>query len=208
MADSLLDLESVPYFSWTPNWTSLPNAALDLARLLTEYPGTVQILDRITDDVPLSFTGTFLLDTRATEYAILDFFIARRGRLERFWVQHPVKCFTLKATAGSGSTAMRCSPNRAPDVFSGVERIYIHMKSGDVLTRQVSSATYDTINDEVDLVLASPLDRAITTTNHDGFGRLLLARFDNDALVQKIESDGVGEVDLGFQELVREYAEL
>lgn len=205
MADSLLDLDSEPVFSWKPTWSSTPSTSVALSRLLTEFPGTVQELDQIVDHAPIQFEAGFIVDSKTDETAFVAFFNARRGRNQRFWIRHPKIHFTLHATATSGSTQIVCEANDAHRQYQGYERIYIRMLTGDTLTRQVTTATYDSGAGTVALTLASPLDRNVTTTNQDRIGRLLLVRFDDDSLVQHYRARDVWETDLSFTELVNEY---
>jgi hypothetical protein len=208
MADSLLDLEAQPLFTLEPNWASSLNTSFAMSRLLTEYPGSAQNLESLTDDAPYMFDAGFLLTTKAEEYTLLAFFNARRGMNQRFWMRHPQTAFTLKTAALAGSTSLVCSSNASWQIYRGWERLYIRMSNGDTLTRQIAALTHDTVADTAVLTLTSPLDRDLTLTNHDLIGRLLLVRLADDTLSHKIASDTVSKVDLSFIELVQEYAEL
>jgi len=208
MADSLLNLGAQPLFTLAPNWATSLNTSFAISRLLTEYPGTAQALDSLTDDAPYMFDAGFLLATKAEEYTLLAFFNARRGMNQRFWMRHPQAAFTLKTAALAGSSSLTCESNASWQPFRGWERLYIRMSTGDTLTRQIATLTHDTVADTAVLTLSSPLDRGVTLTNHDLIGRLPLVRLADDTLSHKIASDKVSEVDLSFIELVKEYAEL
>jgi len=206
MADSLLDLGTTPVFPLEPNWVSNPTTNISVARRVIGYPGTIQALFQITDDVPVTFTEKFTIYNKTDENTILNFFHARKGRNQRFWVKHPRKHFTLKETASSGAVTMVCEPNNADKQWQGYERIYIVMGTGDILTRKVNSVTYDAVNEEINLTLNNSLDRDVTTSNQILIGRLLLCRFDSDEMNIRWHSTVTSDFSLKFYELVKEYS--
>ena len=207
MADSLLDLGSTPVFPLEPNWATEPSTNLTMTRRLLGYRGTIQSLFSLTPDVPVVFQAKFTVYDKTDENTIMDFFHARKGRNQRFWIKHPRQHFTLKETAGNGTLSMVCNPNDSHNQWQGYERIYIRMTDGDLLTRKVTAANYNEAQDEVTLTLNSALDRDITTTNQNLIGRMLLCRFDSDDFRVTWLTTITMEFSLKFYELVGEYSE-
>jgi len=210
MADSLPagDLGSFPVFPLSPNWKEEPSSKIALSRDLISFPGTAHHIASITDDGPISFEAAFTTFTPAELSTALTFFVARRGRVNRFWVKHPYRSFKLKVDAGSGDGIIHCYPNDFETQYQGYERIYIVMSDGDTLAREITAAAYDAGNDRLSLSLNTVLDRDVTTTNHVIIGRYLLARFDADALELELVTDFVTNFSLSFYELVKEYDEI
>ncbi len=207
MADSLLDLGSTPVFPLEPNWVSDPKTNVALPRTLLGYRGTRHSLYTVSDDAPVSFDAQFTIYDKTDENTIMDFFHARKGRNQRFWVKHPRQHFTLKNTASNGALTMVCNSNDSHNQWQGYERIYIRMTDEDVLTRKVTSVSYNDVSDQVSLTLNSGLDRDVTTANQNLIGRMLLCRFDSDELNVKWISTITTEFSLSFYELTGEYTD-
>jgi len=207
MADSLLDLGTTSMFPLEPNWVSNPKTNIGMARRVLGYRGTAETLFAVSDDVPVTFEAKFTIFNKTDENTILDFFLARKGRNQRFWIKHPRRHFTLKDNASNGAATLVCNTNDADRQWQGYERIYILMNDGDVLTRKVNSVTYSEANDEVTLTLNNVIDRDITTTNHAIIGRLLLCRFDSDEFAVRWYTTVTSDFNLRFYELVGEYSD-
>jgi len=209
MADSLEDLGtggSALLFPLEPNWASNPTTDLAMLRRVLSQRGTSHQLKSLTDDVPLKFKAGFTLLNKEQECTLLEFFCARLGRCQRFWIKHPRRHFELKSTATNGSATLVCNSNGFELQYQGYERIYILMNNGDVLTRKVTGATDD--GSELTLNINTVLDREVTTDNHYRIGRLLWARFDNDELAERCVTNTICETSLDFVELVQEYSEI
>lgn len=207
MADSLDGLGSGELFTLIPNWVNKPNTNIIVSRYFQAYPGSSFAMQELTSDVPQEVQLGFLLE-KEEEFNLLDFFNERKGRLQRFWVRDPKQSFVLKETATLGSSVLKCYPNSAEDVMRGDERIWIEMVDGDLLTREVTSIDYYTPDDEVHISLNTVVDRDITPTNHLVIAKLLLARFAYDTIEVRLESNVVGQTDLKFRELVKEYTDV
>jgi hypothetical protein len=206
MADSLLGLGSALMFPRNFNWLSPPSGNLEFARSVLMQPGTVHEMVTISADAPITVSGEYMTWTKADEYALLAFFHARRGRVQRFWVKYPGRAFTLQSAATTGATVLNCEVNRAYMQYQGYERIYVVMSTGDILTRQVTAVVHNEALGRIELALGNPIDRDITLTNHLMIGRLLLVRFDADDMSVRLVSDRVTEFRFSFKELVQEYA--
>jgi hypothetical protein len=210
VADSLLDINypTVPLLATTPNWATRPSSKMAMTRRLVGHFGTSHQLISLTDDCPLTFEAGYTFVDKSEDNTIITFFIARRGRVQRFWVFHPHRLFRLKVAASNASDFMGCYPNDFHLQYQGYERIYIRMNDGDILTRAVTAASYNEGEDRLDLTLDSNLDRDIGLTEYDVLGRCLLVRFDTDTLRLRALTDSIGEAKLSFAELVQEYSEI
>lgn len=210
MADDWQDIGSgIEIFPIDPNWISSPETNVLVARDIRRYPGTATEVDVLQEKTPFQVTCQFLLDTDADNYDFIDFFATHYARVHRFWFKHPKRSFTLKKNSNAGGGSIYAYPNFANLVFQGYERIYIRFKSsGDYMSRKVVSALYNDLNDEVELVLDTVLDRQVTVGDVAEFGRLLLGRYDIDTLTIKYQSNGVGVGQIKFYELVEEYSEI
>lgn len=205
MADDLQEIGSEPIYPHYPNWATLPNTMIQLARKIVEFRGTAQTLRSFTDYVPISFDAGFTLYSKEEEYNFLDFFDQRRGKNERFWIQHPKIAFELEQDANAGASAMVCVPNTAESSYLGYERFYIVMKTGDIITRHIQNITYNEITDKMQLDFATGLDRDVLLDNHWRIGRFILCRHDEDSLRLDHKTDLVTEASMRFYEVVREY---
>jgi hypothetical protein len=164
-------------------------------------------LNSITDAVPYEFSLKFLVDNKTSEYDLIEFFHTAKGKAYRFWLEYPSSQFNLKVDQPSGASSISCEPNGFEKVGEGYERIFIALKSGDTIVRNVTSSAYDSGTEILSLVLDTPLDREVATTDYWLIGRYLLCRFDSDNFKQKMRSVDVSEFELGFVELPLEYDE-
>jgi hypothetical protein len=207
VADDLQEIGSgVPVFPLYPNWAKEPNTTIGIVRKIVEFRGTAQTLISFLEEVPITFDAGFTMTTKEDEYNFIDFFNARRGKNQKFWVQHPKIAFELKASAGTGATSLNCYWNAAESNYVGFERIYILMKTGDLITRHIQNVTYNEITDVMQIDFATGLDRDLNLDNYWRIGRFLLCRYDEDALNMKHKTDLVSEASVRFYELIREYS--
>lgn len=210
MADDYQDIGSgIEVFPITPNWTAGPTVAMTISRDLRKHPGTQTEINQVTDFVPFRADAQFMCENHERLYELIDFFVGRKARVERFWLRVPMTGFTLKEDAISGAASLVCEPNVANLAFLGHERIYLRYKaSEDTMSRKVNSVTYDDIDDDVTLVLNTVLDRDTNVADVVEFGRLILCRFDIDTLTLKFPADGFGTMRLQFYEVIQEYSEI
>jgi hypothetical protein len=203
MSDSLTSLGSFARLTIQPNWAEpVPQEQL-LSRLLMGFPGTVSQLEAQAPEVPAALDVSFTCVTKQEEFDLLTFWTSKKGRLNRFWMESPQAAFTLKSNAAIGATYLVCERNRFELVRQGYERLYIAMTTGDLIVRKITNcsdaSTYTAV------YLDTPLDRAVTLTNHLRIGRMLLVRFDSDKLRMKARSSQVSQAQLRVVELVNEY---
>lgn len=202
MADSLEDLGGYDIFTIDPNWATRPKVDFELAKHIINFPGTVSQLSGISDDVPEAWTVGFT-PNKSDEYDFIDFFVGKYGRNGRFWFKLPHTEFTLITTALSGSTELRVDRNWAERQYQGYERIWIDMHNDEILTREITGVTDETTY--LALALATSLDREVNLTNHYKICRLLLCRFDEDALIMDFGQDHYPHITINVRELVKEY---
>lgn len=208
MADDYDDVGTFEIFPFTPNWGKRISRDLILGRFIQKYLGTSSALVSYTDNVPEVVKIGITIYTKEDEYNFIDFYVNHKGKLNKFWLRSPVREFTLKEPAVSGSGAILVHRNGAVSQYQGYERIWILMNDGDILGRKVANVTDDAINDRYSLTLGTPLDRDLTVSNHVLIARLLLGRFNEDSLINDYETDRVSEEVMLFQELVKEYGEI
>jgi len=208
VADSLLDVGTESQFPFDIDWSALPSHQFNITRYLFENPGTSSYIEEKNPETPISFEIKVYIEDKDMEYDFLDFIHTHIGRAKRFWVKYPMPFFQLTESLSSGSTGVKCEPNNFELFFVGHERIFIEMNNGDIITRHVTSATYDSTNDEVNLVLATAVDRDIAIGDVFMLGRYLLVRFDSDDFDLNLETNTKSEVSLKFMELIRDYDDL
>jgi len=206
MADSITAMGSAPkYFPLQPNWATPPKAGFGLARDYVSFPGTAQLLDSTTDLAPKEFTLRFLVDNKADEYELLDFLHQVKGKSYRFWIEHPDAAFILKETANNGATVLKCKKNSFEKICQDNERIFVAMKTGDIIVRKITDATWNSTTEELSLTLDTSIDRDITVDNHWLIGRFLLCRLSDDNTEMEIVTSLVSRFSLKFTELPTEY---
>jgi hypothetical protein len=208
MADSLLDIGAEPVFPLEPNWISTPKQSFNITRYLNQYPGTISEISEMNPEVPISLEAEFDLKSKEDEFTFITFIHTHLGRCVRFWFRWPKTLFTVKDPMSNGSVGMVVHKDNSSLSLQGYERIYILLTNGDVVTRHITNAVLDDANNEVELTMATALDRDIALADIDRVGRFLLVRFDEDLFRLKIINDHKSTVNLRFQELVKEYAEL
>jgi len=203
--DSLLDIGGETEFPFLMDWSTNPINKFQITRNLFEYRGTASKIEQQNPETPINVEADFYFENKEAEYTFLDFIHGRIGKTKRFWLRHPKQMFRLTEGVSNGSVVMRCEPNNFDLFHVGHERIYIEMNTGDTLTRHVENATYDSVNEELNLEIASAIDRSIDLTNYYIIGRYYLMRFDVDAFRLKIISNTKSQISLRFVEVIRDY---
>lgn len=209
MADSLDGLGGLDIFPFVPNWTQAPDSQYAITRYYYAYPGTANIIEELSSDVPNDVELTFLLEDKEDEYDFIDFFHTHKGRRDKFWVKDPRSLFVVKDDVGLGSSTIKCYNNYAHNVMRGDERIYIDMRTGDLVTRELTSVDYLSVDDSIVLSLDTVLDRDVDKDNTNIYiiSKLLLCRFGADTIEVRAESNTVSTAGMRFHELVKEYTD-
>jgi hypothetical protein len=192
-------------FLTKPDWSEAPSGDFDYMREMLEYPGTVTEITSINNKVPRKLKYKFANLSKVDEYSITDFFINHRGRHLNFWVPVWKNQFTLYTNIVNGDSIISVLPCGFYRIDQGYELIFFQLKNGDYISRLVTAVinmgTYE------DIILDKPMTRDITQDEILFFGRLLLARFDNDELVFNFMNNAASECTLTFLELTNEYEE-
>lgn len=209
MADSLLDVgvgEAVLTFQ--PNWVSPLDQSFVITRYLLSYKGTSSDISEQNASVPIVLTAQWDFDSKEDQFNFKTFIHDRIGRTERFWFKYPRSLFRVKDALSNGSSQINCYRDNSELFIQGHERIYIELTSGDLIVRKIDSASLDTVNDQVELTLATALDRDITLSEIAMVGRYLLVRFDDDIFRFSLQSDDHLTITQRVNELIYDYSQL
>ena len=211
MADSWEDLGSVTdVFTIKNDWDTNPSQGFEPYRTVIQYPGSGIKLRNITDDVAISFVLHFCTKDKSEENALLAFFYARRGRASAFWLPVPKQVWELSADVNLTFPKLLVLVNSDPQWLRGYERMFMLLKNGDYISREVVSITTvnaPPLNPNI-MTVVTDMDRVVKPADVEMFGKLLLVRFDQDELELKHDSTALAECDLSFKELPKEYADL
>jgi hypothetical protein len=208
MADSLLDIGGEDIFAFTPDWSTPPGQAFNITRYLQQYPGTTAKITEMNTEVPLIIESDFYFNTKEDEFNFLTFIHDRIGRAKRFWYKYPKTLFRLKDDLSNGSNTIVVHKDYSSLSLQGYERIYFEFDDGDLVTRHITGSDLDDPNEEVELTLATALDRDSAKENVVAIGRILLVRFNEDVFNFKVITDQKSSISLSFYELVKEYSDL
>lgn len=187
------------FFPLMPNWANKPSLKYVLARDYVQFPGSAQLLGSTTERTPYEFTLNFQVSDKQSEYELLDFIHTVKGKAKRFWIEHPVHLFDLAATLPSGASSITVSGNEFNKIGQNDERIFIALKTGDLIVRAITNNVLDGSN--VVLTLNEVVQTEVTTDDYWLIGRYLLCRMSNDNFRQKMESQNVTTYTIGFTEL-------
>jgi len=201
MSDSLLDLTAgglLPstVFTIKPCWSTRPSVELPQSgREMMQYDRATMRYRKLTTNIGWKVTMGFSTISKAELFNILKFFETQKAMCSRFWLPVRWNYFTLYESIVSGSKDFKINEASFVDIVRGIERVFILLKNGDLITRQIVTA----------YTVFSAWDRNIAQTDIDIMGKLILCRFDQDEIeVQHITTD-LSEIELTFQELGQEY---
>jgi len=208
MTNNLIDLESVEYFTLSPNWSSNPQTSLAALRRLISFPGTSDVVQSIGLSPILSFSQKYLLKTKAEINEFYEFMQRVKGRWGRFWIRHPYSFFTLKTSTGIGAVTIYVERNQFDWIFQGYERIYIQQSDGSIITRLLTDVVENVLLDRLELTFGTQLDRPILKTDKIILGRLLLVRLDSDEIQLSMISQTLAEVGIKVVEVIKDYEDI
>jgi len=190
-------------FLFKPNWINTLPLNFNLNREILQFSGTKSEIINVHNYTGYNITYCFTNLNKETEFDIVNFFCSRKGKLERFWIPLWKNIFTLYSDILINSNSINVYGSNFYLVDKGFERIFIHLKNGDYITRKIiasiSHGIYET------LFLASGIDRIITNDDINCFGRFLLVRFDQDDLNIEFVNNTCSTCELKFIELPFEY---
>lgn len=203
MADNLLGISPInDIFRVKPTWSKITDN-FDYTVEIFKLVGTVQEIHKWSDYVSHKLKMDFVSLDKIEEKTLYDFYIGKKGKLNKFWTLSFKSDFIL--TADSAANVLIVENNDFDKVFKGYERIFILMKDGDLITRKILSVTDGPTENELQITVETNFDRIITSTNYRYIGFLFLCRFDTDELNLKYINNSVTDVQLSFMELVNEY---
>lgn len=200
MADDLKDLGSnTSLFEFEPNWISEIKSTFDIARFYLRFPGGVPYMTATTDFTPVTWAATYDFQSQEEQCDFLYYLGSRSGNAQRFWNIYPRSIFNLKLNWSS--TEITCIPNDFQYLYQGHERIFVLLKGGDLLTRQVISAEYQEIGDNLVLTVNDTPPSEVEINDVAMFGMLYLVRFDQIRFKLNHHNDALSKVELSFLEL-------
>jgi hypothetical protein len=205
MSDSLLNIgtPALDIFDIRPDWTTQPSMAESQGREIIQVGRGYAGYRNLTLDINYSVSDSFFNLTKQDEYDLLSFFCDKQGMLKRFWFPMDNQSFVLSSSISSGDTHFHVNDDGFADIYQGYERLYMVLKDGSRISRLISSKTSATIFN-----VSSAFDRNIALSEILFFGRLLLARFDQDELLLQHETDDKSSCSIKFKELAKEYGDI
>lgn len=205
MADDIQDLGTTELWRITLNWKQLPKHDYDVTgRQLIGYSGTAKTLANWSDERPQILEFGVTVPDKARNKELLDHFLAVKGRHKRFWLLTPHNVFTLNGLHSAGVVSLSVLRNEFD--FRGLDRFYILLNNGDLITRKMDSFAVDEENDTADIGFAIPTDRVLDPAAIALFGLVLLVRLDSDELNLAHDTDLVADATVRVVELVKEYS--
>lgn len=207
MADSLTGLlpGKTTIFRTPPDASKQYRSSLKNSRITLGTRGNgVERLESFNDNLAFEIEYSYQPMNKEEENAVRQFFFDRKGQFESFWAPSWVNEFTLGDPATDGDSFLTCVDNRFK--FRGFDRVFLLLYSGDLITRQVTSAS-SPVGGVFNIFLDTPIDRDLQPSEIKNFGRLFLCRFASDTLSKKYRSYIVSEVSFRLIELIEEYNE-
>lgn len=202
MADDIQDLGTEERLTIRPNWASPNQIELITSRDIVSFPSTIVDIFLFSELHKNKIKFKYLCENKEVEYALIDFYNNRKGRLERFWIQGYKEEFILSQDISNTDTIVNVHDNGFDLIYKGHERLYIELKNGDLITRKITNATK--VGTELQLTVAA-ITQDIAISEIGVFGRIYLVRFDKDVLETTFSNSVVAEVEVEFVEVVREY---
>ena len=207
MADDIQDI-GTNTLMWReqPNWVDDVENEMLFSRDIPEYPSSSMDLLVHTAKVPRKIKYSYDNLSKQKELELLNFFTARKGRHGGFWLVGYNKEMQVSQDIPSGTKDIVYENNSFLDGRLGHERIFILLKNGDLITRQIDSAVYfDPEETQIYSTVVTAWDRSIVVPDIFLVGRLWYVRFDTDELKTDYEKIDISSVTLNFYELVEEY---
>jgi len=206
LADDLTGLGTISIiYRIRPDWSNQIEQNYALSNQLLSFPGSVQDILSFVDQVPRRQSFDYVNVTPAETKEILDFYAARKGRVEKFWLPGYRAEFTLSQNVPMNSTVLYVEDNSFDLAYQGYERVYILLQNGDMITRKIIAVIPGPGAGKLTLQLDTITDRAITIADIQEFGRLYLVRFDKDQLEFAHKSSQISSTKIEFAELTKEY---
>jgi len=202
MADDIQDLGTEERLTIRPNWASPNQIELTTSRDIVSFPSTVVDIFLFSELYKNKIKFKYLCEDKEVEYALIDFYNSRKGRLERFWIQGYKEEFILSQAISNTDTIINIHDNGFDLIYKGHERLYIELKNGDLITRKITNVAK--VGTELQLTVTA-ITQDIAMSEVGVFGRIYLVRLDKDVLETVFNNSTIAEVELDFVEVVREY---
>jgi hypothetical protein len=157
-----------------------------------------------TGDNVLGLKGSWLRNSRANIWTLLNFFNSKQGRFQKFWIPTWSKDIVPTAAILSADTVINVENIEYNTVYLPNEVIgryvYIQFPDGTYVCRKISTATPTTIT------LDSAIGKAVSADNLSKLliSFLILCRFDIDELEIEYIRENYGKAEMGFSGLVGE----
>jgi len=209
MAIDHTGLNGIPLFPYESNWATNPSIKLTPRKQIVGFPGTSQDLTSLSQSIRMDLQIELLFNTKIIEKTFFDFFDARKGRLERFWIKKPLVNYSLYATCLTTAPTIDINSSDLDLTYRGHERIFIDHLNGNSCIKHITDLAVNTSPDYLTLTLdAVVTDTWIVGDPQIRMGQVKLVRFDQDDLVVDYTTDRVSKVTLKMVELIYEYAEI
>ena len=208
MADDLQDLGTTPefrqLFSEYQDWKETPRLNVKTNTNLFGFEGTAQQLLNHSPEQPHALQFLVTLENLQQIFDFLTFFVARKGRLEKFWFPLPYNVFT--AVGQQVISATKLLVNSPSFDYKGFERVYLLLENGDLITRHVTAVS-DAGGGNL-FFDVSALDRTIEESDVVLSSLLLLVRFDQDDVELLQKQLYCSSFSVRLLELINEYSEV
>lgn len=187
------------------DWSNIPQGMFELQREIVNFPGTVDSIVLFSEERPHRYEIEYFFDSKADEYAFINFFYGRQGDIKKFWVPAQIAYFTLDVNIANGATSIIVKKCGYAKFYKGYERIYIRTKAGDLLTFALTNVVDGPLAGQETLSIGTAINRAVAISEVEIISFLLLARFDNSEIDMDYETDLISSVKTAIVELVKEY---
>lgn len=147
----------------------------------------------------------FILE-RSDIRALEEFFDARRGQMEGFWLPTWNADFRLANAVGSSDATFQVEASGFPDFFAihpGNARVAFILKDGTICPNTITGAVDQSPLEAIQFASSSGVDCPVDTL----VSHLVYVRFNSDELPFQYTTDSLAEADIEFLELPTEYAE-
>lgn len=193
-------------FTVKPDWYFGVKRDFMYNKEVFDYPGGIRNIHNVTDRVAHKFGAKWTNVNKSDEYYILNFFVARQGMLELFWLPQWKNTFILQSDISIFDDTIIVTDGFNADTFQGYERIFIEKNNGDIITRHITNVIDNGDGTET-LHLETLMTQNITINDVSYIGRLLLTRFDQDELVMEHITSHASQCDITatFIEAPQEY---
>ena len=202
MADDIQDLGTKERLTIRPNWASPNQVELVTSKDIVSFPSTIVDIFLFSELHKNKIKFKYLCEDKEVEYALIDFYNSKKGRLERFWIQGYKEEFVLSQSINNTDTIINVHDNGFDLVHKGHERLYIELKNGNLITRKIINVIK--VGNELQLTVSS-IAQDIAIVDVGVVGRIYLVRFNKDVLEVVFNNSVVAEAEVDFVEVVREY---